>query len=357
VHPFLLQRRWLLAYLAVWVPLAAIPTAVLAHGGGADLARAAALTLGPTLLFALLTLPTWYLCRAVRPGWSTLPRVLGAHGLAALGAGASWLVLLQVAARLASLLPGYADAPVRLDARLPGMAGVGVLFYALVAAFHYLLASLEAARDADARAAKLAMKAREAELASLRARVQPHFLFNSLNTIHALVPRDPALARQVCLGLADFLRASLRTLDGRDIPLVDELALARSYLAVEQVRLGARLVVREVIDPDAEACPVPPLVLQPLIEYAIGHGIAGLEHGGTLTVEAHRGPAGLTLRVTNPFDPQAPARPGTGHGLRSVRERLAIAHGDDASFEVRRDGGLFEATLRLPLAEPPGRSA
>jgi LytS/YehU family sensor histidine kinase len=228
------------------------------------------------------------------------------------------------------------------------MAAVGALFYALVAAFHYLLASLRAAHDADERAATLAVKAREAELAALRARVQPHFLFNSLNTIHALITADPASARRTCVALADFLRDSLRTANGRPIPLADELALVRAYLAVEQVRLGPRLVVHEDVEPGGLACRLPPLLLQPLVENAVRHGISRLEAGGTLRLVARRSGDLLTLQVANPYDPKAPPRPGHGQGLASVRERLAAAFGDEARVDVRRDGDVFDVTLHLP---------
>jgi len=349
VHPFLAHPRWLLPYLGVWALLAVFPAAVLGPWDAGHGLQAAAITVLPTLAFAVTTLPTWYLCRVFPLERSGALRLAAFHGIAVVVGAALWLGLAEAAARMAALLPGWVDAAGRLAGRRQELAATGAVFWFLVAAFHYLMVGVEAVREAEARSAALAVRAREAALAGLKAQVHPHFLFNILNAISALVTRDPAQARQTCILLADFLRASLRTPDARPIPLSDELALARAYLGIEAVRLGPRLAIRETVEPGCEAVPVLPLVLQPLVENAVRHGIARLPEGGVLEMKAWRAEGALWLRVTNPVDPEAPSSAGGGLGLRTLRDRLGAMYPRGAMLDARRDGDAFRVLVRMPL--------
>jgi two-component system sensor histidine kinase AlgZ len=203
-------------------------------------------------------------------------------------------------------------------------------------------------RDAERRGLHLQLQAREAELRALRAQIDPHFLFNSLQSISALTTADPGGARRMCLLLADFLRDTL-TLGARErIPLAHEVALATRFLAVEQVRFGNRLRV-EVATGDADDCLIPPLLLQPLVENAVTHGIAHLLDGGVVRIDASRGTATLTISVANPSDADRPAGRGTGLGLRNVRERLRSLYGTDAILRTQEADGRFTVRLELPL--------
>ena len=145
--------------------------------------------------------------------------------------------------------------------------------------------------------------ARESELKALKAQVNPHFLFNSLNSISALTTQDPARARQMCVWLAEFLHSTLGL--GESITLAEELAFLRGYLEVEQVRFGDLLRLEEHVEEAAKFCLVPPLVLQPLVENAIKHGIAGLLEGGLLRWGARLAGLGLLFVMENDVDPEA----------------------------------------------------
>src|SRR5262249_38358585 len=152
----------------------------------------------------------------------------------------------------------------------------------------YAALAAAASREAERRDAESRTLAREAELQALRMQLNPHFLFNSLHSIAALATLDGARAREMCVRLADFLRSSLRLGSKESIPLREELALAKNYLDVERVRFGERLQVHEEIEPACEDCGVPALLLQPLVENAVKHGIAGLVEGGCIRVAAQR---------------------------------------------------------------------
>jgi LytS/YehU family sensor histidine kinase len=230
---------------------------------------------------------------------------------------------------------------------------MGVLLYLLSAAGHYLIAAFEEGRRAEARALELQLLAGQAELRALRAQIDPHFLFNSLNSISALAGSDPAAARRMCILLADFLRNSLHLSEKPSIPLEQELALARDYLAIEQVRFGARLAVKIEMDEACRGALVPPLITQPLAENAVRHGIASLLEGGTVRIAARRGGEGLRLVMENPCDAAAPERNGSGVGLSLVRRRLEAhaAHaGRAARLDVARAAGSFRVEIALDAA-------
>jgi LytS/YehU family sensor histidine kinase len=189
---------------------------------------------------------------------------------------------------------------------------------------------------------------RDAELRALRAQVNPHFLYNSLNSISALTGSDAAAARRMCLLLAEFLRTTLRVSTQERIPLSEELTLVDRFLSIEQVRFGERLQVERSIDESALECQVPPLVLQPLLENAVGHGIAGLIDGGTVRLEVVRHGDRLAIAVENPRDPDAMPRARGGVGLENVRKRLALVFGGAARLEAVASPTGFRVAIDLP---------
>ena len=205
------------------------------------------------------------------------------HAAAAAVSSGIWLVCARVlAATAARLSPWFADAPAAIASQQALILTMGLLLFLLASAVHYVLLAAERSREVERQALELRVLAREAELRALRAQIDPHFLFNSLHSIGALTGSDPAGARRMAILLADFLRDTI-SLGGRDrIPLADELKLLERFLAIERVRFGERLSVDVQIDEAANVCPIPPLLLQPIVENAVTHGIAGLVDGGPL---------------------------------------------------------------------------
>jgi LytS/YehU family sensor histidine kinase len=226
----------------------------------------------------------------------------------------------------------------------------------LSVAFHYVLLAIEESRQAEARALQAGILAREAELKALKAQVNPHFLFNSLNSISALTSVDPARARDMCVLLADFLRMTLGLGEKTSISLGEELSLLRSYLAIEKVRFGARLKMAEDIAEESKTCLVPPLLLQPLIENAVTHGIAHLPDGGSIRLGAQSANGRLSIVVENSFDAEASPRRARGMGLENVRQRLEARYGREANVSVSAEGERFRVSLSLP-AEREERAA
>jgi LytS/YehU family sensor histidine kinase len=242
-----------------------------------------------------------------------------------------------------------ADLPALYQVQVQSLLPVGALLYLLAASLYYVLLAVEATRRAEQQSLELTVLARDAELRALKAQVHPHFLFNSLNSISALTTGDPARAREMCILLAEFFRKSLALGDQPTVSLEEELAVARTYLAIESLRFGSRLRVEEAVDEAGRPCRLPPLLLQPLVENAIRHGIATCAEGGVLRLEARTDGQRLRLLVENPFDPESPARPGVGLGLSNVRGRLLARYGGRAWLDAERSRDLFRVTLLLPV--------
>jgi two-component system, LytTR family, sensor histidine kinase AlgZ len=247
--------------------------------------------------------------------------------------------------------PSLQDLPDRFAKGLLPIAVFGVLLYLLAAALHTVLWAFEASREAERRRMEAQVLAREAELKALRAQLDPHFLFNALNSVSALVTTDPKRAREMCAHVGEFLRGALGLADRAGHPLAEELRLLRAFLTIERVRFGDRLSLTEEVDPSAVTCVVPPLLLQPLVENAVKHGISTVLHGGTIVLDARRDGDTLRIALTNPFESEGEERGGAGLGLANVRRRLEARWGTKASLSERREGGRFHVELAVPAEE------
>jgi sensor histidine kinase YesM len=208
---------------------------------------------------------------------------------------------------------------------------------------------------------KLAATVKEAELRALKSQVNPHFLFNSLNSLRALIDEDAPRAREAVTRLANMLRYSLQSGQQELVPFDDEIRIVEDYLALEQIRHESRLRVRWEITPEARGLHVPPMLLQTLVENAVKYGISTRRDGGELVISAHRVASELNIRVTNPGDLAAPtsaaaARAGssTGVGLRNATERLKLLFGERATLILRPEpAGCVTADVSIPLTATP----
>lgn len=350
LHPILATRARMVAYLAAALGLGLLLALLLGGWTGSEAARSLALGLPLGVFLAFEALAVWYAVRAVPRPAERIGRALAVLGGTALGGTALWLGLAFAWARLleASALARDGELTALVLTAWPILAALGLLTHGVAALLHYLLLALERSQEAERRALEASALAREAELAALRAQLAPHFLFNSLNSIASLAGSDPAAARRMCTLLADFFRRSLTAGAARRIAFADELELARTYLAVEQVRFGDRLRVAWEVDDAAGSLSVPPLILQPLVENAVHHGIAHCVDGGTVTIAAGRRFGTLSVVIENPVDPDRPATRGTGTGLDNLRRRLRNHAGSGATVAVEEATERFRVEVVVP---------
>ena len=234
---------------------------------------------------------------------------------------------------------GASDVFVRDNIAIAALLGAAMLRY------FYVLAQWQARLAAVTRA----------QVDALQARIRPHFLFNSMNTVAALIRVDPDAAERTVEDLSELFRAALGQHNNDDGTLGDELALIERYLAIEQLRLGDRLRVRREIESLPDDFPLPRLLLQPLLENAVRHGIQPLVGGGEVILRGRHEGSAILIEVINPL-PGTAAEPGNGHGLDSVRRRVAYRYGPkarvDAGPQSGSDGERFVVKLYLPVLQP-----
>jgi hypothetical protein len=349
VHPLLQGQLRPLLYGLIWVGIAAMITALLMLLHPRPVGHAVIFAAPLSLIYGSLCLSAWWVCRSNPIGVAAPWRIFVSGFGAAVQSSAVWVGIATLWGVVLSRAGVSDRATILGDVAVLGIAGV-VLYIESLAA-HYFIQVFDAIGQAQRRALSAQVEAREAELRALRAQINPHFLFNSLNSISALTGSDPEAARRMCQLLGDFLRTSL-TLGGREhVALAEEIGLAERYLAIEQVRFGDRLRVTRDVDPAALRCHVPPLLIQPLIENAVKHGVADRVDGGTIRIQAHRRDNLLEVTVENPRDPEAPPRRGAGVGLDNVRRRLETLDPQRSRVDITKEPERFQVVLTMTAVE------
>ncbi len=339
MHPLFKSKTGFLTYIAVWVLLGLMFGFVVKVAAHLRWAESATVIIPVVLVLAFECLAPWYYLRSL-PLRSTPPwRLVATHLIAAMCISAVALVVAHiVVAASAGIFPNLNE---RSHPAFPVLVGMIMLTFLLSIALHYVVVAVESSQQAE-------LLSREAELKALKAQVNPHFLFNALNSISALTTADPGKARDMCIRLSEFLRNSLRLGERTSIPFSEELALTRTYLDVEQVRFGKRLRIVQDFDAACADCEVPPLLVQPLVENAIKHGIATLVEGGEISITGRRMRDSVRVAIENPFDPDAPETRRNGFGLLSVRSRLNARYGGSARLDIQVDRDRYRVTLTVP---------
>jgi two-component system, LytTR family, sensor histidine kinase AlgZ len=288
-------------------------------------------------------------CRTAPLSRTPLWRLVLTHVVTALLLTFFWVQIGDIVARQFNAVEGWKGIYGEYALKTGMMFAAGFFYYLLSVAVQYALIAQKASNEAQERALESSVRAREAELSALKAQINPHFLYNSLNSISALTSIDPARAREMCVSLADFLRLTLGMGEKAVIPLREELGLLEKYCAIEKVRFGERLTVQEEIQEEAKECLLPPLLLQPLFENAVVHGIAQMTEGGWIRVKAPRNGERMSLMVENSWDPEAGSSRRNGVGLKNVQRRLEARYGKEAQLQANAEDEVFRVKLSFPV--------
>ena len=303
-----------------------------------------------SLILALYSVPVWAITvremDSMHWGW-----VLAAHLLIAplysWGGLESYLAIVQ---RM-----GGSGATAEIEANYQWILYGTLTIYVVQFALYHLVRNVQRLRQKERQATELLAMAREQQLAALKAQVNPHFLFNTLNSISATLRQDPEQAREMIAKLSDMMRYALEGPDREFVPLREEIAFTRRYLDLERHRFSDRLQARMDIDADTDALdtPVPPMVLQPLVENALRHGIAPSEDGGSVTVAVTAQDDALDVHVEDTGvgpdvdDPLSSSTDGTG--LATTSTRLERTYGPDAALHTaRNDPTGFKIWFSIP---------
>ncbi|MBV8666390.1 MAG: histidine kinase [Burkholderiaceae bacterium] len=370
MHPIFSSAHRLQWYASAWLFVGAMLAASLVAAGDALWTNALFFALPVCLLYSFIALSAYYVCRslplaqrqALHTGVSFAAAAVIA-GLTLVGIGTAWTSI----GRSLGIEWGAFELTRRYQVLL---FGLGVALYLLSLFAHDGLIALENLRSAERREADSRALAREAELQALRAQINPHFLFNSLNSISALTSLDAAAARTMTIALAQFFRQTLALGERQKIALSEEIGLCESFLTVEKIRFGKKLDAAWHVQQAALPAAMPAMVLQPLLENAIKHGIRDLSEGGVIEIAAEVREGWLRISVNNPCSIEQdteqsagnPTNQGnprhTGIGLQNIRQRLAAMFDGRARIACRRDDRQFIVELTipfLPLEDTPGR--
>jgi two-component system sensor histidine kinase AlgZ len=274
----------------------------------------------------------------------------------ALPATLIWLVLACLGKRMLAPLP--ATAQYALAVFLGALAGVYGCTMLWLTGFldspPWLASAFSGASYSAVLLAALVLRARgrtpadtAARLSELQSRIRPHFLFNTLNSAIALVRAEPQKAEMLLEDLSELFRHALID-HGESVSLEQEIALARRYLAIEQVRFGDRLKVQWTLDPQADAARMPPLLLQPLVENAVRHGVEPSAQGAEIRISSQRRGSVVVIKVMNTV-PAGAGNGGHGVALRNVRDRLALLHDVQGQFQSGLKDGVFQVRIEVPL--------
>ena len=333
------MNRRIVLYAAGGVAAAAMITSVLLLWRvGESLGTIVLASILPSLLLGFIGLASQYLCRVMPLRTTGGTQLITTHGSSAAAASALWVATWNACAGALGL-PSPDFTPLFI---------LGVLLYVASVTVHYLLLEVESSREAEQSALRYRVLAREAELRAFKAQVDPHFLFNSLNAVASLCGSRPDDAREMAQRLADFFRMMLRIGSLERITLSEEIDLVSRYLAIEKVRFGDRLTTHITVDEGAARCMVPPLLLQPLVENAVRHGIASVVEGGTIDINATLHDGALRIRIDNPADPDRADLRGEGIGLANAAGRLNAVSDGRAKLRAGEEAGRFRVDIELP---------
>ncbi len=305
---------------------------------------------------AILGVAVWSFCASQPWPLRVRPAFYAKHFAAASAYAITWLAAINWAEALVRGMPLLDHVKTVISSRVLGWQFLmGVWLYGLVAGVSYSIQIRERANASERRALRAESALVAARLEALRNRLHPHFLFNALHTVGALIRQDAARAESAVEKLGDLLRHALRDDAGETVPFRDEWDFTERYLEFEQLRYEERLSVSRDIDPRTDSCRAPSFALQTLVENAVRHSIANRVEGGRVEITARVDGPVLFLRVrddgTGPRPPDG-ARPG--YGLRALRERLEAVYGNAAALSVHAGGAAgYEVSITLPCHPPP----
>jgi two-component system, LytTR family, sensor kinase len=345
-HPVLGNRVRLIVWWLVWLFLSLGQALLYYYAFGSFLNISIIDSLASLLLFSGIGLSIWYPFSFFnKPGAKPSSLIMN---LALTGAVSVTLWILITKMLMLLVLPQDNSYQLYWDATFPYRLGTGVIIYAMIILTYFLFASLTNLSEKSAREAKLESLVKETELKMLRSQINPHFLFNSLNSISSLTVTNPEKARDMVIKLSDFMRYALSKKDDQHVSLRSELDNLRLYLDIEKVRFGDRLSTEEHIGDDALDIKIPMMLLQPLYENAVKHGV--YESTGSVRIVTNvaisEGILGIT--ISNNYENGVTPAKGTGTGLLNVSRRLELTYGNRASVRTEKKDGMFIVYLYLP---------
>lgn len=347
IHPITGNRSRLMVWWIIWLLVGLGQSLILFFTTNCNLTASIIDGTLSALFYGLIAIAIWFPVMQLNPGRSNTGifllnhLILGAISVLIWLYGVKWITI--------SLLQDSALYEVCWNNSFYYRLGAGLFIYAVVILTYYLLISIEDINKKTVREANLEKMLRETELMMLRSQINPHFLFNSLNSISSFTITNPERAREMVIKLSDFMRYALSRKEESIVALKTELENMKLYLEIEKVRFGEKLVLEESIEEASLEAKVPNMILQPLYENAIKHGVYESVGKVVIVIETYIKNRGLNIRITNDFDPKTVPLMGTGTGLQNIRRRIDLFYNKEAYLNTKKENSKFIAELYIPL--------
>jgi two-component system, LytTR family, sensor kinase len=346
-HPVLENRVRLIVWWLAWLFVAAGQSLLFYFANESFSANGLIDSLVSMIIFSGISLSLWYPFRFFNLGEIKAPTLISNLLVSGAISISLWALITKFIMTL--VIPEEAGYLKYWDATFPYRIGSGVFIYCLVVLSYFLFVSLSNLSEKKAKEARLESLVKETELKMLRSQINPHFLFNSLNSISFLTITDPEKARDMVIKLSEFMRYALSKKDEQPVTLRSELENLRLYLEIEKVRFGDRLFIEENIEENSLETKMPVMLLQPLYENAVKHGVYESTEGVWIKTEAKVIDNHLKFTIINSYDASPSSKKGTGTGLVNVERRLELFFGNKASIRAEKEDGIYTVTLYIPV--------
>ncbi len=296
-------------------------------------------------LLGAFGMAVWFVVRYNSPDGKPFAQLLSTHLASAAILSLAWVYSASFITRTLLPAPEYL---VYLDNNLPNRIFAGFVFYILMATVFYLYIFYRKNREKIDRENELKQEVREAVLSALKSQINPHFLFNSLNSIASLTLSNPEKAHEMVIALSDFMRYSLRKQHSEMVVLEEEINHIGLYLQIEKIRFGDKMVYSFQVTPECLNCQIPTLLLQPLFENAVKYGVYEASETVEISLKASKEKDHIVLTLANNFDKEAAPVRGEGIGLKNVQERLRLVYNSNNLMQIKDEDGKFVVTVYLP---------
>lgn len=349
LNPIITQRRHFLIYAAAFVLILVMHYIILQVFLGMPVNVSAADALVYTLLMFLLGIGAWYIVRHLTLSEHKYHLVLADHLVAG---GVVVLLWLFGGSFLLKTIFAQKQSYIEfLNLTLPWRFVYGIMMYALIVVIYYLIIYYRDYHEKLMQEAELKQAFRESELNLLKSQINPHFLFNSLNSINALIIADAEKAGEMIVELSEFLRYTVRSNENEQISLREELENIDRYLSIEKIRFGRRLVIEKMVEDECLESKIPNMILQPLYENAIKHGVNESTDEVTISTVCHTEDGRLRISISNNFTPGSISKKGKGIGISNVQKRLMLQFKRTDLVSIEKTGNLFTIHLTIPIVD------
>jgi hypothetical protein len=345
-NPILSTRKTFIYYMGIWIIVVCFHIFLLQTSGQMSLTTALTDSIVSNLLFGAIGLGLWYPIFFARAEDEKMISTVINNLVGCVVAVGFWLGLTYFL--LVSVFSHDPKYIIFLRNSIPWRAGFGIIFYEVIIMVYYLIIFYRNNKENQVKEAELKALVKESELKSLKSQINPHFLFNSLNSISSLTMIEPAKAQEMIIKLSEFLRYTSSNKEEKLTTLDREIDNINRYLDIEKIRFGRRLIVKQEVGENCRNLKLPGLILQPLLENAVKYGVYESTEGSLIEMICTCNSSALSILIRNGWDPEFQSNKGEGVGLRNIRSRLRILYNRDDLLNIRKDLKSYEITIIFP---------